>query len=82
MVRQGNSDSDVIDFMVLRYGNFVLYRPPLNLQTILLWLGPFLLLLLGSVIIIRFIRNRPSTATQINSEQRDMARKLLNDDES
>jgi cytochrome c-type biogenesis protein CcmH len=41
---QGMSDQDIIDFMVQRYGDFVLYRPPLKSTTWLLWFGPFLLL--------------------------------------
>lgn len=44
---QGLSDKDVIDFMVQRYGDFILYRPPLKNTTWLLWFGPFLLLVLG-----------------------------------
>jgi cytochrome c-type biogenesis protein CcmH/NrfF len=46
-LRQGRTDKDVIDYMVQRYGDFVLYRPPLKTSTWLLWAGPFLLLLGG-----------------------------------
>ncbi|CAN5442340.1 hypothetical protein BH11PSE11_BH11PSE11_30540 [soil metagenome] len=46
---QGKSDRDVIDYMVQRYGDFVLYRPPLKATTFLLWFGPFLLLAGGIV---------------------------------
>lgn len=44
---QGMSDKDVVDYMVQRYGDFVLYRPPLKAKTLLLWFGPFLLLIGG-----------------------------------
>ena len=44
---QGMSDKDVIDYMVERYGDFVLYRPPVRSTTWLLWFGPFLLLVVG-----------------------------------
>ena len=44
MIAKDMSDKDIIDFLVTRYGDFVLYRPPLKPTTMLLWLGPFLLL--------------------------------------
>ncbi|HEV7477061.1 MAG TPA: cytochrome c-type biogenesis protein, partial [Burkholderiales bacterium] len=46
----GKSERDVVDFMVQRYGDFVLYRPPLKASTVLLWAGPFLFLGLGTFI--------------------------------
>ena len=48
-IAQGKSDSAVVDFMVERYGEFVLYRPPMRTATWLLWFGPPLLLVLGIV---------------------------------
>src|SRR5213595_4054656 len=42
-MRQGKSDAEVVDFLVQRYGDFVLYRPPLKATTVLLWFGPLLL---------------------------------------
>ncbi len=56
MIQDGRTDQEIRNFMVERYGDFVLYRPPLASHTLLLWGGPILLLLiglLGSVIIIR-----------------------------
>ncbi len=46
-MRQGTSDREILDFMVARYGDFVLYRPPFKASTLLLWLGPLLLLAAG-----------------------------------
>jgi len=46
-LKQGASDQDIINYMVARYGDFVLYRPPLKASTVLLWSGPLLLLLIG-----------------------------------
>jgi len=46
-LKQGMSDKDIIDYMVQRYGDFVLYRPPVKSTTWLLWFGPFLLLIGG-----------------------------------
>ena len=47
LLRAGSNDREVLDFMVARYGDFVLYRPPLRGSTALLWAGPFILLALG-----------------------------------
>jgi cytochrome c-type biogenesis protein CcmH len=54
----GASDQQVRDFMVQRYGDFVLYRPPVNASTILLWVGPALLLLLGGGLLLVHWRER------------------------
>ena len=45
LLKQGKSDSEVVDYMTQRYGDFVLYRPPLRATTMLLWFGPALMLL-------------------------------------
>lgn len=58
MVIAGASEAEVIKFMTTRYGDFVLYRPPFKLATGLLWLGPFLLLAAGVVVLLRLIRRR------------------------
>src|SRR3981189_1123550 len=50
---RGASEREVVDFMVARYGDFVLYRPPLKASTVLLWAGPFLFLGLGTFILVR-----------------------------
>lgn len=55
---RGASDKDVIDFMVQRYGDFVLYRPPLKPATWVLWFGPFLLLAFGLIFLIVKLRQR------------------------
>jgi cytochrome c-type biogenesis protein CcmH len=57
---RGQSDQDVIDFMVQRYGDFVLYRPPLKAATWLLWFGPFLLLALGLLALVLKLRQKPA----------------------
>jgi cytochrome c-type biogenesis protein CcmH len=63
---QGWSDEQVIDYMVQRYGDFVLYRPPVKWQTWALWFGPFLLLLLGLVVLWRRLiaRRLPGNSNQ------------------
>lgn len=58
MLGAGQSDKQIIDFMVSRYGDFVLYDPPLSSRTALLWLGPATLLLTGGVAITTIVANR------------------------
>ena len=61
MMKAGRSDQQIIDFMVARYGDFVLYDPPLSLRTALLWLGPGMLLLVGAAVIAAIVANRRRT---------------------
>jgi len=58
MVSKDKSEKEIAAFMVDRYGDFVLYRPPLNSSTLLLWIGPFIILLIGVSLLIRTIRRR------------------------
>lgn len=58
MVREGHSDAEIRDYLVSRYGDFILYKPRFTPKTAVLWIGPFALLLLGLVIIGVMIRNQ------------------------
>ena len=74
----GDSDRQVIDFLVARYGEFVLLRPRLNAHTVLLWLAPFAAIAAGGVGLIVFLRRRrtdatPGAATLSAEEQRRLA---------
>ncbi len=74
---RGASEREVLDFMVARYGDFVLYRPPLKATTLLLWFGPFLLLGLGIFILARrLLRKRPEEQ-QMSDKDRARAAQLL-----
>ncbi len=73
----GRSERDVKDYMVERYGDFVLYRPPFNAATALLWAGPFLLLLCGFFLLFRKIRTRTDAAPELSDAERDRAARLL-----
>lgn len=55
---QGRSEQEVIDFMVQRYGDFVLYRPPFKAMTMVLWLGPFVVLAAGCTALLYNLRRR------------------------
>ena len=58
MMKNGRSDQDIIDFMVQRYGDFVLFNPPVKATTLLLWYGPLLVLLGGGGMAYRIVRRR------------------------
>lgn len=73
----GRSEQDVIDFMVARYGDFVLYRPPFKAATLALWLGPFALLALGAWIFFRRVARRRPGEPQLSEAERAKAAKLL-----
>ena len=64
LLREGKSEGEVLDFMVQRYGDFVLYRPPLRATTALLWAGPFILLALGVTGWIAWLRRRKTTQAE------------------
>ncbi|MCL2345530.1 MAG: cytochrome c-type biogenesis protein CcmH [Desulfobulbus sp.] len=58
MIHDGKTDAEIVDFMVARYGDFVLYRPPVKGITLLLWGGPAALLLLGLIALFAYLRRR------------------------
>jgi cytochrome c-type biogenesis protein CcmH len=77
-MQQGSTDSEILDFMVARYGDFVLYRPPLRISTLLLWFGPLLLLTAGALVLIRLVRRRRRVGdTEMTASQRSRAAELL-----
>jgi cytochrome c-type biogenesis protein CcmH len=73
----GASEREVIDFMVARYGDFVLYRPPFKASTFALWIGPFVLLALGAFLLLRRLVRRRAPEPQLSEAQRARAAKLL-----
>ncbi len=78
----GLTDQQIIDYLVERYGDFVRYRPPMKSSTVLLWTGPFVLLLIGLIFMFRALRGRraaePEDAT-MESAQTEKLQKLLNE---
>ena len=74
---RGASEREVVDFMVARYGDFVLYRPPLKASTFFLWFGPFLLLIAGIYVLIRRIRRQRTMNGQLSEAERLRAEQLL-----
>ena len=82
MIMAGEDDAAIFEFMVARYGDFVLYRPPLNKATLLLWIGPFVILVLGLFVLIRFIRQREKVVVkELSSNEKEKLKNLLDNEE-
>ncbi len=81
LIKEGKSDAQIKEFLVSRYGDFVLYRPPFNIKTFLLWFGPFLLLVAGVLMLVRLVRGsqRSAAPAALDPEQRKKAQSLLKD---
>jgi len=79
----GDSNEQVIAYVVSRYGDFVLLKPPVNKATLALWLGPFLLIICGLIAIVLFFRRNAKTATTaaapapLSDEEEKQLAKLL-----
>ena len=81
MILSGSSDSEIVQFMVSRYGDFVLYRPPFKPNTALLWLAPLILLAGGCFVLFRIFRSRKNNdPLDVSSTRRAQVRKLMQDD--
>lgn len=79
LMQAGKSDEEIREFMVDRYGDFVLYSPPVKASTLVLWGGPFVLLLIGIVLLATYLRRRERQlrAQAMSTEDRARARALL-----
>lgn len=78
-IKAGQSDTDIQAFLVTRYGDFILYRPPLKATTLLLWFGPMLLLAGGFTVLAVTLRRRKRSApdTRLTDEEINRADALL-----
>jgi len=80
LIKDGKSDSEIMDFMVSRYGDFVRYRPPLKGTTLLLWFGPGLLFVGGLGALVLYLRRRSKAISDapLSKEEQRQADRLLN----
>ncbi len=78
-INAGKSDTEIHAYMVARYGEFILYRPPLKATTLLLWFGPLLLLLSGFLVLVRTLRRLKRSAIEksLSDDERKRAETLL-----
>jgi cytochrome c-type biogenesis protein CcmH len=71
MIQAGKTDDEIISFLVARYGDFVLYKPPMKPSTYLLWFGPFVLLIIAALLLLRSIRRQQKAPVEeISGEER------------
>jgi len=79
MVVRGDSDEEIINYLVARYGDFILYRPPIKPTTYLLWLGPVLFLIFAVFIAMSSVRTKKYH--ELSQKEQDLASQLLNETE-
>lgn len=81
MIAKDMSDKEIIDFLVQRYGDFVLYRPPWKASTTLLWLGPFVLLIAGATGLVFALRRRQKKLVDVtlSEEEHNRVAQLLSE---
>ncbi|WP_455378816.1 cytochrome c-type biogenesis protein [Petrachloros mirabilis] len=82
MIAKNMTDDQIVEFLVARYGDFVRYRPPFKVATVLLWAGPFLLLVIGSAVMLISLRKRnlQENLPSISDDERQRAARLLGDE--
>ena len=81
LLMQGKADIEIVDFMVKRYGEFVLYRPKVSSITYVLWFGPAFLLLIGVIVVIVIVRRKPIKTTKagLTEQQKHQLDNILKD---
>lgn len=82
MINEGKTDAEIVDYMVMRYGDFVLYKPRVQRNTLALWVGPLVFLALGAGIIGAIVRRRSklkAEAPQLTESETESLRRLLQD---
>lgn len=81
MLNEGKADSEIVNYMVARYGDFVLYRPQVSSLTYILWYGPIGLLLIGGVVMFLVLRKKPEAIEekQLSAEQQQKLQQFLKD---
>jgi cytochrome c-type biogenesis protein CcmH len=73
----GESNAQIIDYMTERYGDFVLYRPPFNMKTLILWIAPALTILLGGIGFWSLIKRRKDAEPELSANEREKLNTLL-----
>lgn len=81
LLHQNKADIEIVDFMVKRYGDFVLYRPRVSSLTYILWFGPAFLLFIGALVVVFVLRNKaqPKNKPTLSAEQQQQLDEILKD---
>ncbi|GLX85868.1 cytochrome c-type biogenesis protein CcmH [Thalassotalea loyana] len=82
MINEGKSDKEIVDYMVARYGDFVLYRPKVNEMTYILWFGPAVILLIGVLVVVMILRKKasPQADKPMSAEQKQQLADILKEE--
>jgi len=78
-LQAGSSRQQIVDYMVARYGDFVMYKPPVKSTTYLLWFGPLLLFVLAFIIVFVFMRKQQKESVEISTQAQQKAHSLLDE---
>ena len=70
MLTEGMTDAEIYDFLVVRYGDFVLYRPRMSGKTLVLWIAPFLLIVAGGLVAFKVVRGRMAMTIDDDSDSK------------
>ena len=82
MINAGKNNNEILEFMVTRYDDFVLYRPEFNSMTFLLWVGPFILFIIGIYFLVNFVRQRKTVViAELSNKDKEKLKQLLKDKE-
>jgi len=77
---EGLSKEEIVDFMVVRYGDFVMYRPPVKKSTFLLWFGPLFFFVVAALVVLSYMRRqKKEVEVVVNEQQQKKAQSLLDD---
>ncbi len=79
MLHQGKNQQEIVDFMTQRYGDFVMYRPPLKTKTLILWAGPFVFVAIGLIVLLVISRRKKAEAVnaQLTADEQARIKALL-----
>jgi cytochrome c-type biogenesis protein CcmH len=81
-IAAGDTDEQAVAFLVQRYGNFVRLKPPLQADTLALWLGPLAVLLIGGVGVAAYLRGRGASPTPLDAAEHSELAAIMNSDEA
>ena len=77
MMKRGMTDKQIVDFLVQRFGDFILFKPPVKETTVPLWFGPLLLVIVGVTVLVLVLRRRNREETVISADEHQRAEALL-----
>lgn len=81
LLKEGKTDTEIVEYMVARYGEFILYEPPFDKKTAVLWLAPVVFFLIGLAVLINIARRRATSkaSSELTQEEQAKLQQLLSD---